>query len=153
MKSSSPSPSSPLPVPKKDLAGVLELIRRMNAVVALPELLTFLTRETARMLQAESTSILIYDPEHCELVAFVTTDGVPIRFDARLGIAGATLTGGEPILVDNAQEDARFYGGVDRFTKKRTRTLMAVPLRCKEGHIIGVFEAINKKGGALPGGI
>jgi len=147
MKSPSQSTSEPRPIPKKDLAGIFDLIRKMTVERKLPEMLTVISKETARRLQAESTSILFFYQDHCELVAFVTLDGVPIRFDARLGIAGTALMGGEPLIVANAQQDPRFYAGVDRFTKKRTRSVLAVPLHSKDGNVIGVFEAINKKGG------
>lgn len=143
--------SKPLPTstqfPKKDLAAVLDLCRKLNAEQQFSELLKIMSQEAAKILQAESTSILIYDREHCELVSFVTLDGVPIRFDARLGIAGSALMNETPIIVANAHEDDRFYPGIDRLSRKRTRTVLAVPLRCSSGEIIGVFEAINKKGG------
>ena len=72
----------PSQLPRKELAAVLDLCRKLNAERNFPELLKVLSQEAAKVLQAESTSILIYDREHCELVSFVTFDGVPIRLDA-----------------------------------------------------------------------
>ncbi len=94
MKMSSKTLTPPSPFPRKALAAVLDLCRKLNAERNFPELLKVLSQEAAKILQAESTSILIYDREHCELVSFVTLDGVPIRLDARLGIAGAALMNG-----------------------------------------------------------
>ncbi len=140
----------PSQLPRTELAAVLDLCRKLNAERNFPELLKVLSQEAAKILQAESTSILIYDREHCELVSFVTFDGVPIRLDARLGIAGAALMNGTPINVANAQEDSRFYSGIDKAAKKRTRSLLAVPLKDSAGESLGVFEAMNKKkGGAF----
>lgn len=135
-------------MPRKELAAILDLCRKLNAERNFPELLKVMSQEAAKILQAESSSILIYDQEHCELVSFVTLDGVPIRLDARLGIAGAALMSGMPINVPNAQEDSRFYSGIDKASKKRTRSLLAVPLKDSEGECLGVFEAMNKKKGA-----
>lgn len=136
-------------LPKKDLTSVLDLCRKLNAEQQFPKFLKLLSLEAAKILQAESTSILIYDLEHCELVSFVTVDGVPIRFDARLGIAGSALMKGTPIIVAKAQQDSRFYPGIDRLAHMRTRCVLAIPLRSNSGDIIGVFEAINKKGGSF----
>ena len=130
---SSETPPPPTQLPKKELASVFDLCRKLNAERNFPELLKVMTQEAAKILQAESTSILIYDREHCELVSFVTLDGVPIRLDARLGIAGAALMNGAPLNVANPQEDSRFYAGIDKAAKKRTLILLAVPLQDSAG--------------------
>jgi len=149
MKSHSESLPTSVQLPKKELESVLELCRKLNSEKQFPALLKVMSEEAGKIFQVESASVLNYDPEHCELVSFVTLDGVPIRFDARLGIAGSVLLNGTPITVANAQEDSRFYQGIDKVSKKRTRCVLAVPLRSSSGKVIGVFEAINKKGGAF----
>jgi Nif-specific regulatory protein len=70
-----------------------------------------------------------------------------MRFDARLGIAGAVAMTGQTINVADAYEHPLFYKEVDLKTGYRTRTLLAVPLRNLQGDIIGVGEAINKEEG------
>ncbi|MFQ5881843.1 MAG: sigma 54-interacting transcriptional regulator [Candidatus Methylomirabilales bacterium] len=131
------------------LQAVLRLSQKMNAERHLPALLMLLAREAARLLDAEGASILLLDREKCELWSQVTLDGETIRFDARLGIAGGAALTGETINVADAQQDPRFYAGIDTRTKKRTRSLLAVPLRTPTGEVIGVLEALNKKGGAF----
>jgi len=142
-------PNSSSQLPKKELMDILDLCRKLNAETQFPEFLKMLAQEAAKILQAESTSILIYDRERCELVSFVTLDGVPVRFDARLGIAGSALMKGMPLIVANAAQDSRFYPGIDRLSHIRTRSVLAIPLQSNSGEIIGVFEAINKKGGSF----
>lgn len=131
----------------KDLSAVVALSRQMSEERRLPELLGLIATEAAKLLDAETASILIYDREKCELVSYFTVDKVPFRLDARLGIAGAALMNGTPINVANAQEDSRFYQGIDKASKKRTRSLLAVPLQDSTGECLGVFEAMNKKKG------
>ncbi|NKB81543.1 MAG: GAF domain-containing protein [Nitrospirales bacterium] len=110
-------------------------------------LFNLIAKEGARLLNAQGASILLLDQEHSELWSQSTVDGEVIRFDSRLGIAGAAISTGEIINVPDAQQDQRFYTGIDTKTKKHTRSLLAVPLKTPSGQIVGVFEALNKKGG------
>jgi len=134
---------------EEPILAVLGLCQKMNAERDLPALLMLLAQEAARLLRAEGASVLLLDREKCELWSVVTLDGEVIRFDARLGIAGAVALTGEKINVVDAQQDPRFYTEVDSRTKKRTKSLLAVPLRTLMGEVIGVFELLNKKGGAF----
>ena len=70
-----------------------------------------------------------------------------MRFDARLGIAGAVAMSNQTINVADAYEHPLFYKEVDIQTGYRTRTLLAVPIHSLDGSVIGVGEAANKMGG------
>lgn len=63
LKMSSKTLTPPIQLPRKELAAVLDLCRKLNAERNFPELLKVLSQEAAKVLQAESTSILIYDRE------------------------------------------------------------------------------------------
>jgi Nif-specific regulatory protein len=142
-------PSPPPPSPAKHLPNILALTKKFNSERDLPQLLTLLTREAAQILDCEAVSILFYDREQCELYSQASADGEQIRLDARLGVAGAALMTDSILKVSNAEEDDRFFAGIDRQTKKRTRNLLAIPLKTASGELIGVFEAINKKKGTF----
>jgi len=131
------------------LQSVMSLSKKMKAERNLPGLLTLLAKEACNLLSAKGASLLLLDKERCELWSFVSLDGEIIRFDARLGIGGAAALSGKLINVSDAQEDSRFYTGIDLRTKKKTRTLLAVPLRGKDGEALGVLEIMNKKGGSF----
>ena len=126
---------------------VRDLCQQIDSQGSLSEIFTLLTREGTRLMNSEGASVLLLDKEHCELWSQSTADGEVIRFDARLGVAGAAVTTGNLINVSDAQHDQRFYAGIDTKTKKRTRNILAVPLKTLSGEIVGVFEALNKKGG------
>jgi HD-GYP domain-containing protein (c-di-GMP phosphodiesterase class II) len=70
-----------------------------------------------------------------------------IRLGLNLGIAGLVAVTQEPLIVNDAAEDARFNSGIDRQTGYVTRSLLAAPLLNKDGDTIGVIEAINKVDG------
>ena len=128
------------------LQAVRSLSEKLDAESNLPGLLTLLAKEAANLLSAKGASLLLLDKERCELWSFVSLDGEMIRFDARLGIAGAAALSRKLINVSDAQEDSRFYTGIDVRTKKKTRTLLAIPLRGEKGEVLGVLEIMNKKG-------
>jgi len=125
----------------------MALSKKMSREQHLPGLLALLAKEASNLLSAGGASLLLLDRERCELFSFVSLDGAAIRFDARLGIAGSAALGGKSINVSDVQEDSRFYPGIDRRTKKRTRNLLAVPLRGNNGEVLGVLEIMNKKRG------
>jgi len=129
------------------LESVMALSKKMDGEQHLPGLLALLAKEARNLLSAGGASLLLLDKERCELFSFVSLDGAIIRFDARLGIAGSAALGVKTINVSDVQEDSRFYPGIDRRTKKRTRNLLAVPLRGKNGEVLGVLEIMNKKRG------
>ena len=93
--------------------------------------------------------MFLLDTERQELWFPLPENGQMLRLDARLGIAGNCIATGEVLNVQDVQSDNRFFSGIDLYTKRRTRTLLAVPLRNATGEIFGVFEAVNKKGKAF----
>jgi Nif-specific regulatory protein len=129
------------------LEEVLALSRTMAAEHRLEALFELITREGARLLGAERATVFLLDRERGELWSQATLDGEIIRMDARLGIAGACALAGQLINVEDAQHDSRFHDAVDRRTRFRTRTVLAVPLRTPAGEVIGAFQLLNKKPG------
>jgi len=124
---------------------------RLNSVLSLPELLTDTLETATRLLDAETSSLLLLDEATNEL-SFVTVAGEPgqgvqeFRVPADRGIGGWVLQKGEAVIVEDAAADPRFYPELDRATGFRTRSLLAVPLKSRD-RTIGVVEVINKRNG------
>ncbi len=118
---------------------------RLNQEVNCREFFKLIREEGCRRLEAEMSSVFLLDKGQQELWSPVQEDGKFLRLDARLGIAGHCLSTGEIINVQDVQSDDRFFSGIDLRTKRRTRNLLAIPLRLPNGEIFGVFEAVNKK--------
>ena len=133
------------------LREVLKICRRMSAQTDLASLQALIIREAKELLQADRVSIFLFDRERCELWSAISQEGKVMRFDARLGIAGAVAMTGETINVADAYEHPLFYKAVDIQTGYRTRSLLAVPLHNLNGAVIGVGEASNKLGGDFTG--
>ncbi len=113
--------------------------------------LSTIAERTATALAAQATSVIMLDDTGDRLVFQAAVgecgdDLVGRTFSANLGIAGHVVRSGEITLINDATRDNRFYRGIDRKTLFQTRDVVAAPLR-RDGRIIGVVEAINKKDG------
>jgi Nif-specific regulatory protein len=80
------------PAEEAQLAPILKICQKMNSERDLSALLDLITREAAGILQAERASIFLLDPSKGELWSKVALGSEEtLRFDSRLGIAGAVV--------------------------------------------------------------
>jgi Nif-specific regulatory protein len=130
------------------LLAVLRICQQMSAVEDLSALLDMIAREAARLIEADRSAIFLLDREKEELWSKIAmgSDEV-LRFDARLGIAGAVIATGRTINASEAHQHPDFYPGIDAHTGYYTRTLLATPLRNFDGEVTGAFEVLNKRDG------
>jgi PAS domain S-box-containing protein len=109
--------------------------------------------EAKSILGVEGAAALLYDPIREELVFAVAKGPYPdtlvgLRLPITVGIAGWTVRERQPALVNQAQQDPRFYRVIDAVTNLTTRSLLAVPLILND-QIIGVIEVINRIEGSF----
>src|ERR1051325_9206121 len=95
-------------------AALLEISRRINAEKNFDELLILIANEAAKLLEAERATLFLLDRDKGELWAKVAL-GVDdtIRFDARLGIAGAVMVSGKKMTVEDAYRSPLFNPSID----------------------------------------
>ncbi len=134
---------------RRDLDMLLDVTRRLMTVTDLDALLRLIAEATVAMVQAERASIYIVDRDRQEYWSRVATGkGVgEIRFPLGVGIAGTVAKTGETISIPDAYADPRFSPANDQRTGFKTRNLLTLAMTDHEGAVIGVFQAINKKGG------
>lgn len=169
-----PASQSPAPVLDADPGDELERLRRENAhlrelvdrqearIAWMQEigaalgtyrnqhdLLGFMIERISRIMDAERTTLFILEPESGELWSrFVSNQTVrEIRVRLGEGIAGWVARHGVTVNVKDAYRDPRFKREFDRQTGFRTRSVLCQPMRNKEGRIIGVVQALNKRCG------
>jgi Nif-specific regulatory protein len=136
--------------PNDKLLAILNISQKLNSERDLDTLLGLIARETARLLDAELSSLFLLDESGRELWSKITLDtNEVLRFDASEGIAGEAIRSGEVIRVGDVTLDDRFFAGVDARTGFQTRNLLAIPLRNLSGKTVGVFEVLNKRMGAF----
>lgn len=127
----------------------LNIVSDMTSELELTRLLQRVMSEATRMLDAERSTLFINDEKTNELFSHVGEglDSVEIRLPNHLGIAGAVFTSGETVNIPYAYADLRFNPGFDKQTGFFTRSILCVPVVNKAGKVIGVTQALNKKGG------
>lgn len=108
-----------------------------------------------RLLDADSASLLLRDRETDELFFEITTTGGAanerlgeIRLQPGEGISGWVARAGVGEIINDVQNDSRFYRHADLTTSYETRTMTIVPVRFGTT-VIGVLEAINKRQGVF----
>ncbi len=133
--------------PVRDLLTVLEIARRLAATADLQPLLEAIQQSALHALDCERASVFLYDPRTDELCSQVATAEGEIRFPARSGLAGAVFHSGATLNVPDAAADPRFNPEIDRRTGFRTVSILTSPLRSWDNTVVGVLQALNKRGG------
>jgi len=130
-----------------DIQKVLEISRSLAAANDLDSLLTLIIERSMELLDAERATLFLYEPENNELVSHIAAGVDEIRVPADRGISGATVKSGSTINVPDVYAYRRFNPQVDRTTGFRTRSILSVPLWDYEASLVGVLQAVNKRGG------
>lgn len=146
--------SSPARITMPELLGadlLLSIGQFLHREIAMDDLLKRLVDRIAAMMSADRGTIYLVDRTKGEV--FSKAAHLPELEEIRLrigqGVAGRVAETGEIINVPTAHGEARFYRGVDEQTGYTTKSLLAVPVRDREGAIIGVVQLLNKEGGTF----
>jgi signal transduction histidine kinase len=136
-----------------ELAALSKASQVIVSTLDFESVLTLVIGEVKGLLDTEGASLLLRDPASDDLIfAAVAGAGseelVGTRMPVTRGIAGWVMQNRQPVLVEDAQSDLRFYSSVDQKLGLITRSVIAVPLKFR-GAVWGVVEAINKVGGAF----
>ncbi len=100
------------------------------------------TRDLAQRVNAERALLFLVDEENQNL---------PVHEDIRIpihsGIVGTVVKNGEPVFVEDADDDSRFNREVDAKTGYRSRSVLALPIRDLEGATCAAVQLLNRKDG------
>jgi GAF domain-containing protein len=123
----------------------------MGREVHLVNVLQVIMQKTTELLEAERSSLFLYDPVKDELWSMVAQglEIAEIRFASGAGIAGDVAATLRTANVPDAWEDRRFNPEFDKKTGFRTRSVLCMPLINAEGRLTGVIQALNKKDGGV----
>lgn len=133
---------------KDEESQLLEMTNALSYELNLGNLLIKIMNTTKMLLSAERCTLFMYDEKTDELWARATegSETKDLRFPGHLGIAGSVFTTGQTINIPDAYADKRFNQEIDRKTGFRTRSILCMPIKNKEGQIIGVTQVLNKQG-------
>lgn len=132
----------------QDLRTLLEVAQAMTGMRQLQPLLELIVASASRLVDADRTSLFLLEPDG-SLWTRVAQDSTDIRLPPGFGIAGLVARTGQTVAIADAYLDSRFSREVDLKTGYRTRSILCVPLVTPSGSVVGVIEAMNKKGDGL----
>jgi putative nucleotidyltransferase with HDIG domain len=129
---------------------LLQLGRILNSTLDHREVRRRAMEAATQLMKAEVGSLLLLDAKREHLYFEVALGEKEetvktVTLNVGEGIAGWVAKNGEPLLVNAPDKDPRFFKGVDGKTGYKTRNMICVPVKTR-GRLVGVLEAINKKG-------
>ncbi len=133
----------------RQLATLNEVSTSMSSTLELDPLLHRIIRSSVDILDCEAGSLFLTDDETGEYVFRVAVgpvgqDLVGMRIAPGRGFVGEAIEAGQPLIVNDVQNDPRWFKGTDEASGFITRALMVVPLRF-QSKPIGAVEVINKR--------
>ncbi|MBI5209010.1 MAG: GAF domain-containing protein [Elusimicrobia bacterium] len=131
--------------------AMLEVGRSLTAVHDLDDLLRLVMELVTRITEADRSTIFLVDRDRRQVWSKVAQGETlkEIRLPLGKGIAGWVAQTGKTLNLSDAYADKRFDQDVDRRTGYRTCSILAVPLRGKQGGTLGVIEILNKREGSF----
>lgn len=131
------------------LAMVIQIGFLINSTHGLGEVLSLIMKYANILTCATASTLMLLDEQTGELVFSIPTgpnadELKDIRIAKGVGVAGWVAENQQHVIIENAENDPRFYSGVDDMTGTRTRSILCVPLRSKR-KTIGVLEVMNKE--------
>ncbi|RMH01434.1 MAG: GAF domain-containing protein [Chloroflexi bacterium] len=140
----------------EDRARQLEIINEVTFSLAstleLEPLLNLVLDKAMELLDTEAGTFMLIDEDTGELEFRVvrgpaSQELVGTRLPIGTGLAGTVAQTGRPTIVNRAQEDRRWFSGVDANTEFHTESILTVPL-LRQNTVQGVLQVINKRNGA-----
>jgi serine phosphatase RsbU (regulator of sigma subunit) len=131
------------------LFALLELSKDLSSVVDLDQLLTVIVERSSSVVEAERTSIFIYDEANERLWAKVTQglENHRIELPVGKGVVGDVARSRLMANIPDAYEDPRFNRETDRRTGYVTRSILCAPVLDSKGRLLAVLQSMNKVGG------
>ncbi|MBI5417376.1 SpoIIE family protein phosphatase [Candidatus Poribacteria bacterium] len=134
---------------KMELDVLNRVGKALGSVFNLDDLLNMIMGKITEIMQADRSTLYILDKEKNILWSKIAQGTVEIRLQLGQGIAGTVGETGKTINIPDAYKDPRFNQATDKKTGYRTRSMLTMPMRNREGEITGVIQVLNKKKGVF----
>ncbi len=135
------------------LQNLMDAVEAPRSDREIMELLGGILDDAMNTTDAEAGSLLVLDEESDELVFVLTRGDGPDenlrwrRLPRSDGIAGWVASNRHATIVNDVQEDDRFYARFDSELPFRTHSILAAPILSSNG-VLGVIEVVNKRSGS-----
>ncbi len=132
-------------------SGLLDVMCSLAAERDLDLLLQGIMHKASVLMDADRSTLYLVDEGKQQIWSKVAEGAAlsEIRIPLGSGIAGHVAKTGATVNIPDAYKDPRFNPDVDRKTGYHTRTILCMPMRNKEGKILGVLQVLNKRHGVF----
>ncbi len=133
------------------LHRLVEATKVVNSTLNIDKLLSLILDNAVQTVKADRGTLYLLDENKHELWSKVLqgSELVEIRIPVGLGIAGKVAEAGEVINITDAYKDVRFNPDIDKLSGYQTKSILCMPMRNKDGKIVGVLQLLNKENGAF----
>ena len=128
---------------------LIEASKIVNSAIDLDKLLGLILEAASRSINADRGTLYLLEAGTGELWSKVAQGNniVEIRLPVGKGLAGYVAKTGEVVNITDAYKDPRFNPEIDKKSGYKTHNVLCMPMRDKEGKILGVFQFLNKREG------
>ena len=130
---------------------LVDVLSSLAAERSLDTLLQKIMQKACEVLDADRSTLFLVDEAKQELWSRVAKgkELSEIRFPLGAGIAGHVARTGETVNIADAYQDPRFNVDVDHKTGYHTHTILCMPMKNREGKILGVLQVLNRREGVF----
>ena len=130
----------------RELNLLYEIGQSLAVNLDLASLLNDIKVRAPKVVGAERCSIFILDEATNELVLELPGEQRSFRMPVDRGIAGWVISHGVGQIVNDVEQDSRWYDTIGREADFVTRSILCVPMRLKE-RTVGAMQLLNKADG------
>lgn len=133
----------------RQLSALFDATRLLNSTLDLAELLELILKIAREQVDADRGTVFLVDKPHEQIWSIVASglERQEIRLPIGQGVAGTVAQTGEALNVPDAYTLPFFDSSFDRKFAYRTRSLLCMPIRHRNGSIVGVIQLLNKTDG------
>lgn len=130
---------------------LIEATKVVNSSLDLDEILSTVLSNAVVTTNADRGTVYLIDEDKQELWSKVIQGEktIEIRMPIGKGIAGQVAITGETVNISDPYNNPMFNPEIDKLTGYETKSILCMPLKNREGKIIGVFQLLNKHKGSF----
>lgn len=148
---------STIELDKSEFVSLLNRLKFFQTVIQditsrkpLQELLDQIISSSKKLLNTDAASLLLFNKEEKILYFHTIAGGTASSLKSKPlmigeGIGGSVAEKKEALIINDCYNDPRFNKSFDSATGFKTKNMICVPMM-NNGELIGVIQAINKKG-------
>ena len=131
------------------LKMLVEASKLINSSIEPDALFASILAVARRELGVERGTLFFVDEARQEIWTKVAEQSAEIRLPFGRGLSGTVAATGQEIVLHDAYADPRFDRSQDARTGFRTRSMLCVPIRNRNGKVVGVLQLLNKMHGSF----